>query len=110
MKAMAKQPKRNHHHHYIVEGKRRGASDLFGVPDTDSEPVQFDNPQAWSPEQRLLAAVLQRRLDDIGTPHADVAWFRSQSLEPFSFLFVVQHLNLEHSTERIRTKVLTCHD
>lgn len=104
------QKRANGKSHNIAIGKRAGYADIIGVPETDIEPAQFDNPQAWSPEQRLLAAVLERRLDDIGTPHADLAWFRSQSLEPFSFLFVVQHLNLEHNAERIRTKVLACPD
>lgn len=62
-------------------------------------PSQVRPPRSWTPEQRLLIAMLSRAVKDYRHGLVD-DWFVSDDETPFSFRFVCDHLGL--SADRVR--------
>ena len=60
------------------------------------------------PEQRLITAMLTRALQDVYDTRANVnsrSWFFDDSMEPFTFLWSLQTIGMEHLAPVIRNKI-----
>lgn len=68
--------------------------------------MKFDN---LEPELNLIVGCLQRAFKDLKEPsklNNSREWFFKNSIEPFSFLWCLQCLNMEHLTLHIRKMII----
>lgn len=60
------------------------------------------------PEYRLIAAYLNRALQDVYEPNSSYnsrGWFFDDTMEPFSFMWCLQLLEMEHLAPKIRKMI-----